>query len=211
MHLSRTPALLLGSAALVATVLSGCGDTSHTSSSHSSRAATTSPTASYGPAATGPHNAADVTFLTGMIPHHAQAVQMSDLALGRATDNEVKALATQIRNAQAPEIAAMSGWLAGWGESVPNSHGAGHDMGGMNASDGMLSSDQLTELDGAAGTEFARLYLTGMTGHHVGAVEMARTELTDGQNADAKALATAIIAAQSREIATMKALLTKLA
>jgi uncharacterized protein (DUF305 family) len=206
MHVSRTPALLLGTA-LAVTVLSGCSSSGHTGHSSVAQAGATS---DYGPAATGPHNAQDVTFLKDMIPHHTQAVAMSDLALTRDTDPDVKALAEQIKAGQAPEIKAMSGWLAGWGESVPTEHG-GHDMGGGSPMDGMLSSDQLSQLDDASGTSFAKLYLTGMTGHHVGAVEMAKQELASGQNSDAKTLATAIIATQDREIAAMKVLLTKLA
>jgi uncharacterized protein (DUF305 family) len=203
-------AVLLAGAVLSLFALSGCSSDHSMGgmSNHSTPATSTTP--SYGPAATGTHNAQDVTFLTDMIPHHAQAVDMADLVLSRVADADVKALATQIKAAQSPEISQMSGWLIGWGESLPASGGSDHSMVGMHGSDGMMSDSEMTELDQASGTEFARLFLTGMTRHHQGAVEMARAELSSGQNAQAKALATAILTAQEQEIATMGALLSKL-
>lgn len=203
--LTRKTTIIATGAALSALVLAGCGSSSTTKAgpSHS----TALPTASFGPAASGPHNDADVTFVTDMLPHHAQAVEMADMALGRDANTEVKALAAQIKGAQAPEIAAMSGWLAGWGQPIPAS---GHTMGGMGSSmesEGMMSDDEMTSLDAASGTAFAKKWLTDMTTHHKGAVAMAKTELMDGQNTEAKALASRIIASQSVEISTMSKLL----
>jgi len=74
--------------------------------------------ASAGKPASGPHSDADVAFATGMVPHHAQAVQMADMALGQATKPEIKTLATEIKASQTPEIQTMSGWLVGWGKPV---------------------------------------------------------------------------------------------
>ncbi len=203
---TKKSALALTAAALATLAVSGCG---MSGSSHN--AAGSSPSASYGPAATGAHNAQDETFLTDMIPHHAQAVEMADMVLSHGADAELTALATQIKAAQAPELAQMSGWLVGWGKSVPST-GGGHSMSGTSGHDGsgMMSADEMTQLDAASGTQFAKLFLTGMTKHHEGAVAMAKTELADGQNAEAKTLASNIIAAQDKEIATMTALLAKL-
>jgi len=159
-----------------------------------------SPSASYGPAATGPHNDADVSFATDMIPHHAQAVEMADLALDKATNDKVTTLATAIKGAQDPEIRTMSGWLVGWGEKVPGAMHGGHSMSGM------MSEERMADLEKASGAAFDRLWVDMMIEHHEGAVLMAREELAEGQSPDAKALAQDIIEAQNAEIATMREL-----
>lgn len=161
--------------------------------------------AKIGPPASGAHNSQDVTFATDMIPHHTQAVTMADLALTKATNPTVKKLAMAIKGAQDPEIAAMSGWLVGWGKPVP-SRSMTMDHGNMSMP-GMMSKSEMDALGNAAGTAFDKLWLTQMLTHHKGAVTMARTELASGQNADSKALAQSIITSQSKEIATMTALL----
>lgn len=213
----RTSTLLATGGALAVLLLSGCGSSSHAGHT-ASGTSTTAPSSStsYGPAASGPHNPADVAFATNMLLHHAQAVEMADLALSRDTNAQVKALAQQIKGAQAPEIASMSGWLVGWGEPVPtlDSHasGSGHDMAGMGTSmNGMMSDAEMSALDAASGTEFAKQWLTGMVTHHAGAVTMAKTELASGQNSEAKTLASSIAASQSTEIASMSKLLATLA
>lgn len=210
--LTRTPAALVAVAALV---LAGCGSNTSSTDAAAGSPATTSvaPTASasYGPAASGPHNAQDVTFVKDMLPHHSQAVEMADMALSRDTTPKVKALARQIKGEQAPEISAMGGWLLGWGGQVPAVDAMGaSNMGGMSGGTGMMSADQMTSLDKASGTDFTRMWLMDMTGHHTGAVEMARIETTSGQSADAKQLATSIVSSQTAEIATMKELLADL-
>ncbi len=214
-NLTRKPALVLVSA-VAAVTLAACGgssgDTTAAGARNSSAAA--APSVSYGPPATGPHNAQDVTFVKDMLPHHSQAVEMADMALTRDTTPEVKALAQQIKDAQAPEISAMGGWLTGWGEQVPAADAMGHSgmSGGMSmGGTGMMSAGEMTALDKATGTEFAKRWLTDMTEHHTGAVQMAQTETTSGQNADAKKLAASIISSQTAEIATMKQLLSTLA
>jgi uncharacterized protein (DUF305 family) len=162
------------------------------------------------PASVTEHNAADVTFAQMMIPHHAQAVEMSDMVLKKQDiPAEVTALATQIKAAQAPEIEQMTGWLKSWNESATASAGAhsGHGTGGMS---GMMSADDMKKLDAAQGTEAAKLFLTQMIAHHEGAVMMAKTEESSGQNAEAVALSKTIITTQEKEIQEMKALLAKL-
>ncbi len=160
-------------------------------------------------------NDADVAFAQDMIPHHEQAVEMADLALKNAGSEKVTALAKQIKAAQDPEIKTMKGWLSDWGQSELSSsedtggmdHSsdtmAGSDMGGM----GMMSDRDMADLGAASGSEFDKMFLEMMMEHHKGAIEMAKTEKADGQNADAKALADKIITAQEGELAEMQTLL----
>ena len=171
-----------------------------------SGAASATATVQAGAPATGPHNAADVAFATDMIPHHAQALAMARTALSRATNPTVKQLAQMIENEQTPEISAMSGWLKGWNEPVPSTSTGSMNMGGMSMP-GMMSDADMTKLDSATGATFDKLFLTQMITHHTGALTMANTELSSGQNTDAKTLARSIIAGQSKEITEMKALL----
>jgi uncharacterized protein (DUF305 family) len=152
------------------------------------------------PAATEEHNAADVVFAQGMIPHHEQAVEMAKMARTSAESAEVKQLATAIAGAQTPEIETMSGWLGDWGEEVPSladmTEHAGHA--------GMMSAEDMTALQGAKGAAFDRMFLEMMIQHHEGAVEMARTEQDKGRFTAAKELAADIEKSQTAEIATMK-------
>lgn len=154
-------------------------------------------------------NDADVTFATDMIPHHRQAVEMAKLADTRAKSPEVKDLAMKIMNAQDPEIQTMSGWLRTWGKPVPSDSQSmgGMDMGGASAMPGMMSSDDMDKLMNASGANFDQMFLTMMIEHHSGAIEMAKTEQTDGKNAETIALAQQIEQAQTDEITTMQALL----
>lgn len=160
------------------------------------------------------HNAQDVAFTQGMIPHHQQAVEMSDMALAQASSAKVKDLATRIKAAQGPEIEKMKGWLSSWGEPVeaesgdtggmPGMGGAMDDMAGM----GMMTDAQMQEMQAARGAEFDRMFLTMMIRHHEGAVTMARTELDKGKFPPAKQLAQAIVDAQQKEISEMQGLLS---
>ncbi len=154
------------------------------------------------------HNAQDVTFVKDMIPHHEQAVVMSDLALSQAGSPAVKDLATRIKAAQAPEIATMQGWLTAWGEDAAGGHDMGSmDMGGMK---GMASDEELSALRAASGTEFDKLYLKDMTAHHEGAVEMAKAEIAKGKDPAAKTLAQQITSSQEKEITEMRQLMAGL-
>jgi len=159
-----------------------------------------------GGAAAGDKNKADAEFATMMIPHHAQAVAMADLAVQNGTDPKVLALASKIKGAQAPEITRMSGWLTGWGQPVPGADG-GSSMGGMagmgEQTGGMMSDKQISDLRSTKGSAFDRLWLQMMVEHHKGAVAMAKVELTQGANAEAKKLAQDVVDGQSAEIAEM--------
>ncbi len=151
------------------------------------------------------HNDADVAFATGMVPHHQQAVQMSDVLLTKTgVDGDVLALATTIKAEQAPEIAQLTGWLSAWGAPAPSGSG---DMGGMAGSGGMMSQGDMDALTHAQGRDAQTLFLRGMITHHQGAVAMAQTEVAQGRNDDAKALAAKIITSQQAEIDQMNGLL----
>ncbi|CUR59849.1 Lipoprotein [metagenome] len=166
------------------------------------------------------HNSADVAFASDMITHHAQALSMVDLTLDRDLDPEVQALAEDIREAQGPEIETMADWLTAWGEDVPatmRDHvNGGHDMDDMsdNMDDmghddmpGMMSADDIDELENSSDAEFQDMWLEMMIEHHEGAVEMAQTEQSDGRFKDAVDLAGQVITTQTAEIETMKELL----
>jgi uncharacterized protein (DUF305 family) len=153
----------------------------------------------------GDHNAADVTFAQDMIPHHRQAIEMSEMVGERASSPEVKSLATRIQEAQKPEIDTMSEWLESWNEEVPST-------GGHAAMDGhgMMSQHEMSQLMDAEGRGFDRMFLTMMTKHHQGAIEMARTEQAEGAFGPAKELAGKIITDQQAEIEEMGKLLATL-
>lgn len=149
-------------------------------------------------------NDADVTFTQMMIPHHTQAVAMSDTILKKSGVNaEVTALAQQIKDAQQPEITTMTGFLKTWGKDMGG-------MGGMDMGDGMATDAELKQLDQADGATAQKMYLEMMTKHHQGAIKMAQTEITNGKNPDAVQLAKDIVTAQQKEITTIKQILTRL-
>ncbi|HEY6794149.1 MAG TPA: DUF305 domain-containing protein [Kineosporiaceae bacterium] len=173
-------------------------------------AALSYPPVTPGPAAKGAHNAEDVAFATGMIPHHGQAVEMADMVLAKTGNPQVKALAEQIKKAQSPEIAILSGWLKGWGQKVPDPHMAmSGDMGGMTMT-GMMSDAQMKQIEDATGISVDKVFLTLMQEHHSGAIAMAKTELAKGANPEAKKLAQTIITSQSAELTQMKKMVAAL-
>lgn len=152
--------------------------------------------------------ASDIMFAQMMIPHHQQAVEMSTLAETRASDPQIKELAAQIKAAQQPEIDQMEAWLEEWGMPVMDSDEAmGSHMGhGMS---GMLTDEQMSELEAASGTEFDILYAQYMIEHHKGAIEMAQ-DVADSKDPRVAALAAAIIETQQAEIAEMEAMLASM-
>jgi len=151
------------------------------------------------------HNDADIAFTQGMIPHHAQAVVMADQALKTSRNADVRALATQVKSAQDPEIETMKTWLDDWGADASGHDGMDHGGEG----DGMMTDAEMKALDGASGRSFDAVWLTLMIKHHEGAVAMSETELKDGKSSKATKLARQIIDAQRAEITTMKGLLKK--
>lgn len=140
-----------------------------------------------------------------MIPHHNQAIEMSDMLLAKSdVDPKVTALAQKIKGAQGPEVAQMTGWLTGWGVDPSMGGMSGMDHG--SSGDGMMSQADMDALKSANGADATKLFLDGMIKHHTGAIAMAETELKQGSNPDAKKLAQAIVDAQKAEITEMKQL-----
>lgn len=200
-------------AAIAATmlVLTGCssdsGETAEDTGAHQGTHQehdTTTPPADSGAA----HNDADAAFARDMIPHHEQAVVMSDIVLAKdGVDVRVLDLATRIKDAQGPEIETMQQWLADW--QVPPADPHAHH-GADHAEMGMLTDAELDALRNAQGVDAARQFLTGMIRHHEGAVRMAQTEVDNGKSADAVQLARDIIDSQQREIDEMRQILDSL-
>ncbi|MDN4161893.1 DUF305 domain-containing protein [Nocardioides abyssi] len=200
--------------ALTAT-LAACGNEGHSSTADLSATQTASNGDMF--------NGADVDFATQMIPHHAQAVQMVVMTQGRDLSPEVQDLTATIRDAQVPEVEAMTDWLTAWGQEIPETSldhaNAGHDMSGhsgsegdsnsegMNGMPGMMSDDDMAALEHASGAEFERMWLELMIEHHKGAIEMAQVEQEDGLYPDAVALAETIVFDQQAEIERMEELL----
>jgi uncharacterized protein (DUF305 family) len=149
-------------------------------------------------------NADDVAFATNMIPHHQQAVEMSALVADRSTNQQLIALADQISAAQQPEINALRVFLVQWNENPQDSAG-GHQGHGEMA--GMVDEATMTKLESLKGAEFDKLWLESMISHHQGAIEMAKAEVANGKNVDAKNMAQTIIDAQQAEIAQMNQML----
>jgi len=147
-------------------------------------------------------SSSDAMFLQMMIPHHEQAVIMSDLAIKISTNRELLTLAAQIKSAQNPEIVQMKKWLAddGLGEDP------GHSMDGMG---GMLSEDELTDLSNSTGKNFDKKFISGMIEHHLGALDMVRM-IEDSKVAELRSFADSITKTQSAEIDLMRKLLTKI-
>jgi uncharacterized protein (DUF305 family) len=201
------PARLIAVLAVLATALFMAACTTPTASDghsdHTQDASTSAAPAISGQPAG--FNADDVTFASGMIPHHQQAVDMSALVPTRSTNPQVIQLAAAISAAQEPEIETLKAFLVQWqqGNDDPMQHG---DHGGM-AMNGMVDDPTMKRLESLKGTEFDTLWLQSMIGHHQGAVEMANTELAKGANDDAKTLAQHIVTAQEAEITQMQQML----
>jgi uncharacterized protein (DUF305 family) len=188
--------LSLMAVALVA-VLAACGSNSSDTAGGSD--ATTASTT-----ATNTFNNADVMFAQMMIPHHEQAIEMSDMALDptMGASEEILDLATQIKDAQDPEITQMKNLLMAWNK--PEAADSGMDHSSMMS--GMMSSDEMAELGKKMGKDFDVAWVEAMIAHHEGAIEMANTVLDDGTNADIRALAQAVIKGQQAEIETLRSL-----
>ncbi|MEV4314856.1 DUF305 domain-containing protein [Actinocrispum sp. NPDC049592] len=190
--------LVGASAAAALALIAGCGSSNATDSSGGSTGATSS-------AAQAGHNADDITFAQGMIPHHAQAVEMAKLVPSRSTDKKVLDLASRIQQAQDPEIKQLTDMLTTWGSAPSSMPGMDHSMPGMDMGGvGMMTADEMRQLTQAKGAEFDRMWTQMMIKHHEGAIDMAKTELAKGSSAEAKALAQKIVDAQQAEITEMR-------
>lgn len=153
------------------------------------------------------HNDDDVMFAQMMIPHHEQAVDMSEILLAKDdVPADVRAFAQKVVDAQGPEIERMNQMLRTWEAPMPgeDSTSMGHGAGGM------MSEEDMGMLNDAQGTDAARLYLEQMTVHHEGAVEMARDQVEQGQNPQAVELARQVVEDQEAEITEMEQMLQEL-
>jgi uncharacterized protein (DUF305 family) len=193
-------------AAATVVLLSSCSSPEsdgHADHQHGSESSAASTPTGQQPAA---FNDADVTFVTDMIPHHEQAVQMSALVPDRSTDPAVLKLAADISAEQGPEIETMKAFLVQWkGGSASQSEGH-NGMEGMQMP-GMVDGGTMSKLQSLTGAEFDTLWLQSMIGHHEGAIGMSNTEIASGANADAKKLAQEIVTTQQAEIGQMKKML----
>lgn len=225
--MSKSKTVVTGMAALAAVAAIGaCSNSATKESAPASAPSQTQTTASAQAAA---HNKADMMFAHMMIPHHQQAIEMSDMVLAKqGMDPRVVELAKQIKDAQGPEIAQMQGWLDEWNMDMKDmpGHGGmgdmpGHGgmdgsgsmmpgMGGMGMMDGMLSPAEMQALKDAQGVEADKLFLTGMIKHHEGAITMAQNEIKNGEFPEAIELSKAIVESQQKEIDTMNEILKTL-
>ena len=152
---------------------------------------------------------ADVAFMQGMIGHHAQAMEMTDLLATRTRSDDMRKLAKRIEVSQADEIRMMKDWLTERGEPLPDPHA--HHSGPLMP--GMLSEGEMSKLRAATGPEFDRLFLESMIKHHEGALVMVRELFAQGgaaQEAEIFAFASDVDADQRMEIQRMAAMLKEL-
>jgi uncharacterized protein (DUF305 family) len=194
--------LLSGAAAVITLVVAACGTNNM---NHEPATPTDSTNATF--------NDADVAFALMMIPHHEQAVEMATLAETRATDPELREIAADIKAAQEPEIATLTGWLQSWGmpTTMPTSGGHGDGMpGGSTEMPGMMSEQEMADLGQSSGVEFDRMFARMMIAHHNGAIQMCHDVAASGANPDVQALAATIEQAQSAEVARLQTILDRL-
>jgi len=192
---TRVAALL--AAFTTATIVSSCATATKEDHSTSASGTSTEQVAA--------HNADDVQFAQMMIPHHEQAVELAAMVPDRSTNPNVIALAEKIAGEQQPEISTMKALLLQWDVNPDEmSHESGH--AGM-VMEGMVGDATMVKLDNLKGADFDTLWLQSMISHHQGAIEMAKTEVADGQSADMITLAKNIVTAQQAEIDQMEQIL----
>jgi uncharacterized protein (DUF305 family) len=209
--LRRKPARRIAAVGAVtagALLLAACGGDDMSGMDHGSGSSSASETAKPGNnAAAGDFNDIDVNFAQMMIPHHEQALEMAKLADGRASDSELKDIVGKIEKAQEPEIKTMKGWLTAWDQPTEMPSMPGMDHSGMN---GMMSDEDMKELEAMKGKEFDKMFAQMMIEHHNGAISMAKAEQKDGKNADAKKMAGDIVTGQSAEVKQLQSILDRL-
>ena len=195
------PARLVAALAAAAATLflSSCG--SSQSDGHPETKPTDTPVITGQPAG---YNADDIAFATNMIPHHKQAIELSALVPDRSTNPQLIDLAKKISAEQQPEINVMNVFLVQWKENPDTDSGHG---GHGNAMQGMVDDATMAKLKSLNGADFDKLWLESMISHHQGAIEMAKTEIANGENVDAKSMANNIVTTQEAEIGQMKQML----
>ena len=182
---------LITAALVTGTLLfTACGGESHNMSDMSTGSSDTDATGSESD-----FNDADVMFAQMMIPHHEQALELADMALDPTlmASEQVKALASQIKSAQDPEIDLMTQWLSEWDQPLMDMS-EDHSM----TMEGMLSVDEIAALGLLTGEEFDQAWVSAMIAHHKGAIKMAE-KVIDSKSKKVAELAAAIIDAQEKE------------
>jgi uncharacterized protein (DUF305 family) len=200
----RRQVLIIGAAGVAALLtMTACSSssnksaTSGTSSAGSSAGSTSTPASSA-------HNQADVTFAQNGIPHHEQAIPMSETILGKqGIDPRVVQLATQFKADQGPELQQMHSWLSQWGQPTLT-------MTPGMVMPGMLPDQDITALQNAQGVDATKKFLTEMIECHEGTIAMAEDEIKDGQYPPAVALAHSISTREQQENTTMQGILDSL-
>lgn len=148
-------------------------------------------------------NEADITFVQLMVPHHDQAVEMSNIMIDKDdVQEDVVGLAEQIRDGQEPAVETLDGWLETWADGAPPP-----SQDPFDTANGMLAPEQMQELDEADGPTASKLFLDLMLAHHEGSVALAETEVADGKNPAAVQHARNVVSTQETEIATIKEML----
>lgn len=190
-------------------VLAGCGDDGETTAN---RASTGAPAAQTTPRPAADAADVDRAFVRQMVPHHMMAVEMAEFAADQAEHEEIRSLSREIITAQSKEIRELEAIAEALGvtpgEPMHESGRHGSSMAGDAKALGLTMQQMGMSMDMAAlerAEPFDRAFIDEMTVHHRGAIAMAEAQLAGGQNADLKAIATAIVSAQEREIAEMAA------
>ena len=142
-------------------------------------------------------------FAEMMIPHHQQAVDMSDLALKKSTNPKILDLAQRIKSEQSSEIIQMQSWLGGEEANSMMTDHSGHSMGGM------LTKEEFSKLESSSGVTFDTLFLEGMIVHHEGAIDMAQM-IKDTTTQEVNTFGLNVVEVQSAEIREMKEILESL-
>jgi len=142
-------------------------------------------------------------FAEMMIPHHQQAVDMSDLALEKSTNPKILDLAQRIKSAQSSEIIQMQSWLGGEEANSMMTDHSGHSMGGM------LTKEEFSKLESSSGVTFDTLFLEGMIVHHEDAIDMAQM-IKDTTTQEVNTFGLNVVEVQSAEIREMKEILESL-
>lgn len=164
-----------------------------------------------------PISKADVDFMQGMIMHHSQAVEMTALIPSHTENKDVRAIGAKISSSQADEIRMMQRWLASRGQAtsmeMPGMPGMDMQGNSMGLMPGMLSPAQMEALRKARGSEFDRLFLSGMIQHHGGALVMVKELFNSagaGQDAEIFDFATDVDNSQRAEIRIMQKMLEEI-
>jgi uncharacterized protein (DUF305 family) len=154
------------------------------------------------------YTVADVRFMQGMIAHHSQAIYMARMAAAHQANPRVLKFANKIDQSQQAEINLMQGWLRAHQQVVPDTSSWRTTM-----MPGMLTAQQLKDLDASKGTDFDREFLTLMMQHHEGALKMVSDLLATplaAQDVDVSVFANDVVTVQTAEIQIMQQMLEKL-